>query len=212
MPALRTVGNIATGDDFQTQFIIDNQVLPCLHQHLTQDNKKAIKKKACWTISNILAGNRGQIQAVNDANLISLVIQLLPHAEFDIKIEAVWAISNITSGGSQEQIQYLVSQNCIKPLCDILGYPDPRIVIVCLKGLENILKVGKALKDMGRNGGMNIYAHMIDECGGFEKIENLQSHDNNDIYERAVKILEKYPVDDEEVQAAAGRSSAHGLG
>ncbi|KAK9161768.1 hypothetical protein Syun_008109 [Stephania yunnanensis] len=198
MPALRTVGNIATGDDFQTQFLIDNQVLPCLHQLLTQDNKKGIKRKACWTISNILAGNRSQIQAVIDANLISHVVQLLLHAEFDMKLEAVWAIFNITSGGSHEQIQYLVSQNCIKPLCDLLVYRDPRIVIVCLKGLQNILKVGEALKVLGRNGGMNIYADMIDECGGFKMIDDLQSHVNDDIYQRAVKISDRYLVDDDE--------------
>ncbi|KAK9139153.1 hypothetical protein Scep_008834 [Stephania cephalantha] len=190
MPALRTVGNIATGDDFQTQFLIDNQVLPCLHQLLTQDNKKGIKRKACWTISNILAGNRSQIQAVIDANLISHVVQLLPHAEFDMKLEAVWAIFNITSGGSHEQIQ---------------------IVVVCLKGLENILKVGEALKVLGRNGGMNIYAHMIDECGGFKMIDDLQSHVNDDIYQRAVKISDKYSVDDDEEEEQAVAEEAQHL-
>lgn len=44
------------------QFVIDNQVLPNLYQLLTQNHKKSIKKEACWTISNITAGNRAQIQ------------------------------------------------------------------------------------------------------------------------------------------------------
>lgn len=69
---------------------------------------------------------------------------------------------------------------------------------VCLEGLENILKVGEADKEMGLNGGINVYAQMIDDCEGLDKIENLQSHDNNDIYEKAVKILEKYWSEDEE--------------
>jgi len=69
---------------------------------------------------------------------------------------------------------------------------------VCLEGLENILKVGEADKVMGMNNGINIYAHMIDECEGLDKIENLQSHDNNDIYEKAVKVLEKYWAEEEE--------------
>lgn len=47
---------------FIFQFVIDNQVLPCLYQLLTQNHKKSIKKEACWTISNITAGNRAQIQ------------------------------------------------------------------------------------------------------------------------------------------------------
>ncbi|XP_058077577.1 importin subunit alpha-4 isoform X2 [Magnolia sinica] len=105
IPALRTVGNIVTGDDTQTQYVIDNNVLRCLYTLLTQNHKKSIKKEACWTISNITAGNRGQIQAVIDANIILPLVQLLQHAEFDIKKEAAWAISNATSGGTNEQIQ-----------------------------------------------------------------------------------------------------------
>ncbi|KAG7021035.1 Importin subunit alpha-4 [Cucurbita argyrosperma subsp. argyrosperma] len=179
-------------------FVIDNQVLPNLYQLLTQNHKKSIKKEACWTISNITAGNRAQIQAVIEANIVLPLVHLLQHAEFDIKKEAGWAISNATSGGSHQQIQYLVTQGCIKPLCDLLTCPDPRIVTVCLEGLDNILKVGEADKDMGMNGGVNIYAQAIDECEGLDKIENLQTHDNNEIYEKAVKMLERYWAEEDE--------------
>ncbi|KAK8495893.1 hypothetical protein V6N11_046894 [Hibiscus sabdariffa] len=198
IPALRTVGNIVTGDDSQTQFMIDNKVLPHLYQLLIQNHKKSIKKEACWTISNITAGNRAQIQAVIEANIILPLVHLLQHAEFDIKKEAAWAISNATSGGSHEQIKFLVSQGCIKPLCDLLICPDARIVTVCLEGLENILKVGEADKEMGMNDGINLFAQTVDECDGLDKIENLQTHDNHEIYEKAVKILERYWAEEEE--------------
>ncbi|KAL3638194.1 Importin subunit alpha-4 [Castilleja foliolosa] len=202
VPALRTVGNIVTGDDAQTQFVIDNQVLPCLAKllSLSQNHKRSIKKEACWTISNITAGNKTQIQAVIQADIISPLVRLLQYEPFEIKKEAAWAISNATSGGSPEQIRFLVDQGCIKPLCDLLVCPDPRIVTVCLEGLENILKVSETDKENGLNGGINIYAQMIDDCEGLDKIENLQSHDNNEIYEKAVKILEKYWVEEDEDQ------------
>ncbi|XP_021686766.2 importin subunit alpha-4 [Hevea brasiliensis] len=199
VPALRAIGNIVTGDDAQTQCIIDNQGLPCLYQLLTQNYKKSIKKEACWTISNITAGNRNQIQAVIEANIIAPLVHLLQHAEFEVKKEASWAISNATSGGSREQIQHLVSQGCVKPLCDLLVCPDPRIVTVCLEGLENILKIGEIEKESG-NTTINIYAQIIDDCDGLDKIENLQSHDNHEIYEKAVKILERYWIEEEEDQ------------
>lgn len=96
--------------------------------------------------------------------------------------------------------RFLASQGCIKPLCDLLICPDPRIVTVCLEGLENILKVGEMDKEAGMNGGINLYAQMIDECDGLDKIENLQTHDNNEIYEKAVKILEKYWAEEDEEQ------------
>jgi importin subunit alpha-6/7 len=79
---------------------------------LLSSSKEAIRKEACWTISNITAGNYNQIQSVIDANLIPPLIHLLQHGEFKTKKEACWAISNATSGGlaKPEQIRYLVSQ------------------------------------------------------------------------------------------------------
>ncbi|GAA0139587.1 transporter [Lithospermum erythrorhizon] len=201
IPALRTVGNIVTGDDAQTQCIIDLGALPCLSSLLTHNHKKSIKKEACWTTSNITAGNKDQIQTVIEAGLIAPLVNLLQTAEFDIKKEAAWAISNATSGGTPDQIKFLVSQGCIKPLCDLLICPDPRIVIVCLEGLENILKVGEGEKNLGNTGEVNYFAQLIDEAEGLEKIENLQSHDNNEIYEKAVKILETYWLEEDEAAA-----------
>ena len=207
---LRTVGNIVTGDDMQTQCVIDHQALPCLLNLLTNNHKKSIKKEAGWTISNITAGNREQIQAVINANIIAPLVHLLQTAEFDIKKEAAWAISNATSGGTHDQIKYLVAQGCIKPLCDLLVCPDPRIVTVCLEGLENILKVGKAEKNLGA-GDVNSYAQMIDDAEGLEKIENLQSHDNTEIYEKAVKMLESYWLEEEDDAMPSGDNAQNGF-
>ncbi|KAI0529368.1 importin subunit alpha-2 [Dendrobium catenatum] len=211
IPALRTVGNIVTGDDIQTQYVIGNGALPYLLNLLTQSYKKSIKKEACWTISNITAGNKEQIQAVIEANIIGPLVDLLQNAEFDIKKEAAWAISNATSGGTHDQIKFLVGQGCIKPLCDLLVCPDPRIVTVCLEGLENILKVGEAEKNLGTTGGVNLYAQMIDEAEGLDKIENLQSHDNTEIYEKAVKILETYWLEEEDEAMPAGDTAQTGF-
>ena len=95
-------------------------------------------------------------------------------------------------------LRFMVSQGCIKPLCDLLTCPDLKVVTVCLEALENILVVGEAEKNLGHTGEDNLYAQMIDEAEGLEKIENLQSHDNNDIYDKAVKILETFWTEDNE--------------
>ncbi|CAN8255380.1 unnamed protein product [Cochlearia groenlandica] len=42
---------------------------------------------------------------------------------------------------------------------------------------------------------------------GLEKIENLQSHDNIDIYQKAVKILESYWEDEEEEENNVGHEN-----
>jgi len=201
-PALRTVGNIVTGDDLQTQFIINNNALPCLLV-LLGSPKKGIRKEACWTISNITAGNKDQIQSVIDNNIIPPLIQLLSNAEFDIRKEAAWAISNATSGGNPHQLKFLVSQGCIRPLCDLLTVNDAKIVSIALEGLENILKVGESeAKETGTHNLMGTY---VAEAEGLNKIEELQQHENNEIYEKCIKILETYfgGEDDEEMAGIA---------
>eukprot|EP01018_Ginkgo_biloba_P025898 Gb_25500 [translate_table: standard] len=198
VPALRTVGNIVTGDDVQTQVIINNHALPCLFTLLTTNQKKSIKKEACWTISNITAGNRDQIQAIINANLFPPLLSQLANGEFEVKKEAAWAVSNATSGGNDEQIKYLVTEGCIKPLCDLLTCPDSRIITVCLEGLENILRVGETEKEQGNTEGVNMYARLIEDADGLDKIENLQTHENTEVYDKAVKILETYLAEDDE--------------
>uniref|UniRef100_A0A2N9JAL8 Importin subunit alpha n=1 Tax=Fagus sylvatica TaxID=28930 RepID=A0A2N9JAL8_FAGSY len=192
---------LSDGTNDKIQAVIEAGVCPRLVDLLLHPSPTVLIP-ALRTVGNIVTGDDGQTQAVIEANIILPLVHLLQHAEFDIKKEAAWAVSNATSGGSHEQIQFLVQQGCIKPLCDLLICPDPRIVTVCLEGLENILKVGEADKEMGLNEGVNLYAQAIDECEGLDKIENLQTHDNNEIYEKAVKILERYWAEEEEEEQA----------
>lgn len=205
-PALRSVGNIVTGDDLQTQVVIASGALPALLSLLSSP-KDPIRKEACWTISNITAGSPQQIQAVIDANIIPPLINILQNADFKTKKEACWAISNATSGGLLEpsQIRYLVSQGCIKPLCDLLQTMDNKIIQVALDGLDNILKIGEVDKELAGPSAVNQYANFVEEAGGMLTIHQLQHHDNLEIYKKAFYIMDKYfPDDDEEENVAIG--------
>jgi importin subunit alpha-1 len=188
-PALRTIGNIVTGNDTQTQFVLNSGVLTSLC-HLMTHTKKSIKKEACWTISNITAGNKAQIQAVIDAGLIQPLVMLLEQPDFDIKKEAAWAIANATTGGSDEQIKFLVDQGVIKPIVDLLTVKDVKILNVALEALDNILSSGIRIADeYGEN---NYYADIVEEAGGLEKLEALQTHKDVEVYEKSLRILEDY--------------------
>ncbi|KAJ3176385.1 Importin alpha subunit (Karyopherin alpha subunit) (Serine-rich RNA polymerase I suppressor protein) [Geranomyces variabilis] len=195
-PALRSVGNIVTGDDIQTQIVINCGALSALLALLTSA-KDGIRKEACWTISNITAGNAAQIQHIIDANVVPPLIHILQNGDFKTKKEACWAISNATSGGlsKPDQIKYLVSQGCIKPLCDLLTCGDNKIIQVALDGLENILKVGE-LERMDAD--VNTMAVYIEEALGVEKIYQLQMHDNAEIYKKAYQIIDKYFAEEED--------------
>jgi len=118
-PVLKTVGNIATGNDSQTQLIIDNNVLPHLLELLSSP-KNGIVKEACWIISNITAGSKAQIQAVLDSGIFPELFPLLNSEEDGIQCEVSFAIINATQGCDTEQVKDMVNQDCIPHLLDLL--------------------------------------------------------------------------------------------
>ncbi len=101
-----------------------------------------VQKEATWTLSNIIAGTQLQIQSVVSSELVPLLVDLLAKGELRVQKEVAFAITNYTSGGNTQQMQYLVDQcQAIKPMCDLLTTKEPNIVRVLLRGLHNILLV-----------------------------------------------------------------------
>ena len=197
-PALRTVGNIVTGDDRQTRVVIQAGALGRLLQ-LLYHPRRNIRKEACWTISNITAGSKEQIQSVIDSGIVPKIVETIETAtEYDVRKEAAWAISNATSGGSPAQIDSLVQAGCIKPLCDLLAVNDSKLIGICLEALDHILAVGKAAEEQLLNVTENPYIKIIEEADGLSKIESLQHDTSDEIYRKAVRLLETYfPVEEE---------------
>uniref|UniRef100_A0AAQ6AMX8 Importin subunit alpha n=1 Tax=Amphiprion ocellaris TaxID=80972 RepID=A0AAQ6AMX8_AMPOC len=180
---LRAVGNIVTGTDEQTQVVLNCDVLSHFPNLLTHPKEK-INKEAVWFLSNITAGNQQQVQAVIDAGLIPMIIHQLAKGDFGTQKEAAWAISNLTISGRKDQVEFLVEQNVIPPFCNLLSVKDSQVVQVVLDGLKNILIMA--------GDEASTIAEIIEECGGLEKIENLQQHENEDIYKLAFEIIDQY--------------------
>jgi hypothetical protein len=63
------------------QLIINCSVLPCLLS-LLQSDRKGIRKETCWTISNITAGSRDQLQV----SIPSQVLHSHPKAEPNLAV------------------------------------------------------------------------------------------------------------------------------
>ena len=142
------------------------------------------------------------------------IIDALANADFDVKKEAAWAISNATCGQVFEHVKYMVDQGALKPLCDLLEVQDARMITVALDAIENMLKVGASEAERGHCD-ENPFGTAVEEAEGLDKLEELQSHANNDIYEKAMSILETFfgeeEEDDENMQPEVGAES-YGFG
>jgi len=203
-PSLRTLGNIVTGNDSQTDAVLAAQAVPVFAK-LLQHPKMNIVKEAAWTISNITAGNSTQIQVVMDAGVLQPLIDILIKGDFKAQKEAAWAITNLTSGGTVSQIVHLCGEGVLKPFCDLLAAKDDKTVGVVLDGVSNILATAEKLAEVDK------VAMMVEECGGLDKIEQLQAHENEVIYHKALQIIENFFPDgdelDDEIAPKAGEAN-----
>ncbi|GAB1603726.1 importin subunit alpha-1-like [Argonauta hians] len=202
-PALRTVGNIVTGDDCQTQVVLEANALPVFHG-LLMHPRPNIQKEAAWTVSNITAGNSSQIQQVIDAGIMPVIVEKLAMGDFKTQKEAVWAVNNLTSGGTIEQISFIVHCDVIKHLCELLVIRDAKVVLVILEALQNIMTAAE------KCGQLNYVSIMIEETGGLDKIEALQSHENEMVYKASLHMIEKYFCAEQEDEALGPESTEAG--
>ena len=85
-----------------------------------------------------------------------------------------------------EQIGELCQCGVLQPMCALLEVKDAKTVLVVLDGLTNILAAAEKMNELEK-----VSLH-IEECGGLDRIEALQSHDNVEIYHKALAILEQY--------------------
>lgn len=137
-PALRTLGNLVSGNDLQTQSVLDAGALVYMPS-LLRNAKKNIRKETCWLLSNVAAGNANQISTLTHTKgLLPLVIGQMAAGEFEVRKEAAWVVSNVATGGNRGHVQLLVDSGAIKPLCDLLTLDDVKLVEVALDALEAV--------------------------------------------------------------------------
>ena len=127
-------------------------------------------REACWMISNIAAGTEKQIDSVINSNIFPSLIKLLDKAPCEIRKEAAWAITNATSGGNKKQIEYLVHKGVILQLVSLLESNDPKVLLITMEALSNILKCGEVIKYQTKSN-KNKFASIIEIAGGLERVE-----------------------------------------
>lgn len=172
VPALRTIGNILTGNDDETQACIDAGVLQSM-MRLIEHQKKAVRKEVVWSVSNITAGHSKQVDMTIACGLFDKLIYLMLHDDPMIRKEAIWAVANATAGCSEATMDELVKRNIIVALGSGLKFEDPRTIFVALEGLAKVLSVGRNISHDN-----NPYALVAEQFGIIDALEELQLHRN----------------------------------
>ena len=214
-PALRALCNIVTGSNEATQAAVDAGFINKLSCALAV-SKMQTRKEACWALSNITAGTVEQVDAVLHSVTMPMIIERFEKDEYEVKKEAAWVVANVMHGFKQapsheaaQRTWKLVQMGCIKPMVNMLESNDPAVQKLMLEALGNLLAAGEELGKHAK--GENLFVAAFDEAEGIDKLEQLQEHENEDVYDAAVELLEKYfGEDDTEDQNLAPNTAANG--
>ena len=76
----------------------------------------------------------------------------------------------------------------LQALGTVLDMKDAKTLTVSLEGINFILKAGQQVLDNGENP----YALVCEQSGVMDKIEALQFHENQKVYEKSVSLLENF--------------------
>uniref|UniRef100_A0A2I3GR37 Importin subunit alpha n=1 Tax=Nomascus leucogenys TaxID=61853 RepID=A0A2I3GR37_NOMLE len=177
-PSLCTVGNIITGTDEQKQMAIDVGMLNVLPQ-LLQHNKPSIQKEAAWALSNVVAGPSYHTQQLLAYNVLPPLVK-----------EAVWTVANFAMWVTVDQL--IFHSGVLEPLANLLIAPDVKIVLIILDVISCILQAAEKRSEK------EILCFLIEELGGIDRIEALQLHENCQIGQSALSIIEKHFGEEED--------------
>eukprot|EP00466_Bigelowiella_natans_P005861 jgi/Bigna1/63704/fgenesh1_kg.58_\ len=115
------------------------------------------------------------------------MIEGLRSDDIEVKAKTVKAIAAVSQ---KEAMRNLVKRGLISKVAQLLNphITDPRLDIL-MNSLRTIYNV---LQD-GSDETPNRYMKPVTNSGVLQVIERLQSHQNHLIYDRALRILEKFP-------------------
>ena len=133
------------------------------------------------------------------------------NAPWEVQMEVISTITSVATIGNDFQVMTLVQRGGIEALIRAipLAWSDCTILSAILDAFKCILDVGqKHNKD---------YSILLEELGGNSAIENLQEHQNDEVYLKSLYILENYfevpTLEDENVvpETTADGTFAFGL-
>ncbi|CAH1400071.1 unnamed protein product [Nezara viridula] len=187
---LKILVNVSLGKECDLNSLMECDVLHALMRFLDSP-KESYRFKSASIVANMALGNCQHISyIINDKLTISKILSSIGKDTDRVCKQAVYTLRNISKRGNLEQVLRLTEKCVINKLCYVLTSSNASIVFAALLCLEKLLSLRE--QKVEKEGAYNEVALTIEECGGLEKIEELQSHGNHEIYHKAYEIMEQY--------------------
>jgi len=185
--AIKIIGNLCyTSNEFIDKFIANGCLSMLKFVATKKPTEVSVAREACWALSNIAFGSPTHIQQLIGAGVLKAMQKIL-NENYDntIKEEALWVLANACMAGNNTQALYLVNEGILSEFTLMLDK-------AAATTLNHLLVVIDKILGLGSTGKVNKIADEWMTIGGVEKMEKLQEHENERIYNQVVTILEKH--------------------
>lgn len=186
LAALRTLGDLSTGSDGQSQALLSPCVLSSLVK-MVDSGRKQIRKEAVWILSNLCAGPARHISQVVEEGILPKVVALVSPQDLDTCREACWVLNNIVLYGNSQQVRTLLDTPLVFRLCQILAETRVQVLAAALRCLKALLHDFQ--QRFPSNDGINPMKELIEASGGVPYIDDLKTHKNAELQRIASAIM-----------------------
>lgn len=187
--ALRSVCNIVSGTEHQTQMVLDAGFLPIFYKILRDSKSKKKEKEICWTMSNFTAGTLLQKMEVVKNGFEALMMSKLKTSSKEVKQECIWFFSNLLDPNYEQKKEFrkgcmdrCISLGLISCITEVLDdvTSSPQTLINCMSICRSMLDCGYDILES--NGVVDSIGYLID-------------HENTDVCDIAENIIDMIESD-----------------
>lgn len=139
IPALRTIGNVASSSMAYTSVFIDIGILNKLKELLNHP-ANSIRREICFVIRSMCAKRNGIMQQVILSGILPKVITLAPRGDFLLQKEAMRLLVSICDHCSLDIKPHVLDMGISTPLTEGLKSEDKQTRIMCTEGLRGMFK------------------------------------------------------------------------
>lgn len=128
-PALKLISNLTSGDDMQTQLLLNHNILTEFLKIL--DHPKAnIRKEVYYSLSNVCAGTKLQLDAVLEHPIAMRMIRGLEDCDAKVRLEAAHILYNAAYNGVTHHKLLLINSGMLEAVKLALRDGEPDLITV----------------------------------------------------------------------------------
>jgi hypothetical protein len=188
--SLKILGNLLCGEDKIIDQLLSYDIIKVLAMHLNHELPQ-VRRKIMWCFSNIAGGNPNHINHFINSEIFKQIFEFVKDPSNAIVLETIVTCYNLLSDCELDICQKLVEMGAIDAIAFLIDNNlNPEILHMTLLSLKKIFSYGESFKQI--NGQENPFVKYLMDSGATDSLEKLQVHENQEVYNNALDILERY--------------------